>query len=56
MLTLAEVTTATGIAPRAIFELAEVCRVHFVLAAKGEFLICPNSPLLISEQRRSNTD
>ncbi|HSS21318.1 MAG TPA: hypothetical protein VLL54_14685 [Pyrinomonadaceae bacterium] len=49
MLTLAEVTKITGIAPLAIYELAEVCRIHFVLTAKGEFLICPDSPVLSSE-------
>ena len=51
-LSMAEVTAATGIAPPAIYELAEVCRVHFVLTAQGEFLICPNSPVLTTDDGR----
>lgn len=52
MLTLAEVTSTTGIAALAIHELAEVCRIHFVLTANGEFLICPESPALTTEYAR----
>jgi hypothetical protein len=46
------VTADTGIAPLAIYELAEVGRVHFVLNAQGEFLVCPNSPVLTTENGR----
>jgi hypothetical protein len=52
MLTLAEVTATTGIAPLAIYELAEVSRIHFVLTANGEFLICPDSPVLNTADAR----
>lgn len=55
MLTLNEVTAITGIAALAIYELAEVRRIHFVLTAGGEFLVCPNSPVLATENQRCSS-
>lgn len=55
MLSLAEVTATTGIVALAIYELAESFRIHFVLTANGEFLICPESPVLTTEDARNRS-